>query len=265
MRSMRHYGIQDILVRKLENFSKNLHTFSRPHREEAALLYHFTEAQGSIIVDQQRHSIRGGETLLLRPRQVHFWEGKTLPQGYILLFDAALLLDELVWSFSQFPTGRPQLLEEAPIAHLMDLLYQQPPSDKIALQYLQLLLLHLYEGRAQTEDLGQHDYQWEKVEEFKQLIEVHFHEKRSPSEYAELLFISSNYLNKLVKQQTGETAGSLIRKRITLEVKRLLHYTNDSISEIAQAMGFPSISYFTTFFKKQTGQTPGAYRKASGR
>lgn len=263
MRSMRHYGTQNILIRRLAEFSQNLHTFVRPHREEAALLYHFTQAEGALVIDQKRYDIKGGETVLLQPKQIHFWEGTCFPKGYVLLFDASILLDKLVWSFDELSAGRPLYLNKAPIARLLELLCQQKPEEIIAQQYLHLLLMHLQQQQEGSEQTTAHDYPWEKVEAFKQLIERHFHEKRAPSDYAELLFISSNYLNKLVKQQTGRTAGSLIRARITLEIKRLLRYTNNPISDIARGLGFNSLSYFTTFFKKQTGQTPGQYRSTS--
>lgn len=260
MRSMHHYGMRDIFIQTLTEFSQNLHNFIRPHREEAALLYHFTKAKGALIIDQERYSIKGGETVVLRPQQVHFWEGSALPEGYVILFDARILSDKLMWSFNQLPTGQPLYLK-APIPNLLELFYQENPVEVLSQQYLQLILLHLQQYKKADSNSKPPDYQWEKVEAFKQLIEKHFHEERSPSAYAELLFISSNYLNKLVKRQTGKTAGSLIRERIVVEIKRLLRYTNASISEVATTLGFDSVSYFTTFFKKQTGQTPGAYRK----
>src|SRR5690554_7006598 len=82
-----------------------------------------------------------------------------------------------------------------------------------------------------------------------------------PSAYADLLNISPNYLNKICKEETGRTAGDLIRKRITIEAQRLLHYTNYTVNEIADQLGFENSSYFVTFFKKHTRTTPDKFRK----
>ena len=101
----------------------------------------------------------------------------------------------------------------------------------------------------------------EKVHEFEQLIDKHFETKKLPSAYAELLHVSPNYLNKICKEETGQTAGDLIRKRITIEAQRLLHYTNYNINEIADKLGFENTSYFVTFFKKQTETPPEQFRK----
>jgi AraC-like DNA-binding protein len=99
------------------------------------------------------------------------------------------------------------------------------------------------------------------VQEFEQLIDKYFETKKLPSAYAELMHLSPNYLNKICKEETGQTASDLIRKRITIEAQRLLHYTNYSVKEIADKLGFDNYSYFVTFFKKQTGTTPEQFRK----
>ncbi len=101
----------------------------------------------------------------------------------------------------------------------------------------------------------------EKIKEFEKLVEQHFKEQKMPSFYAEKLHVTPNYLNKICKSETGKTAGDLVRKRITIEAQRLLHYTSLSINEIAHDLGFENVSYFITFFKKQTLTTPEQFRK----
>ena len=101
----------------------------------------------------------------------------------------------------------------------------------------------------------------DKIQLFEKLIEQHFVSKKLPSFYAAMLNVSPNYLNKLCKEETGQTAGDLIRKQITIEAQRFLHFTNYSINEIADKLGFENVSYFVTFFKKQTQKTPEQFRK----
>jgi AraC-like DNA-binding protein len=101
----------------------------------------------------------------------------------------------------------------------------------------------------------------DKIQLFEKLIEKHFVSKKLPSCYATMLNVSTNYLNKLCKEETGQTAGDLIRKQIIIEAQRLLHFTNYSINEIADKLGFENVSYFVTFFKKQIQKTPEQYRK----
>jgi two-component system response regulator YesN len=43
--------------------------------------------------------------------------------------------------------------------------------------------------------------------------------------------------------------------------KEKLARTSSSISAIAEATGFESVSYFSTVFRKLTGESPSEYRK----
>lgn len=79
-------------------------------------------------------------------------------------------------------------------------------------------------------------------------------------DYAEKLNLSSKYFAKSIKITTGFPPSHFIKKSIVLEAKILLKETKDSISEIAYRLGFEDVSYFTRFFKKNTEQTPLAYR-----
>jgi len=45
-----------------------------------------------------------------------------------------------------------------------------------------------------------------------------------------------------------------------LEAKRLLHYSDTQIQEIAFKVGYSDIQSFSRFFKKQTGVSPSKYR-----
>ncbi|MDI9339532.1 MAG: helix-turn-helix transcriptional regulator [Sediminibacterium sp.] len=101
----------------------------------------------------------------------------------------------------------------------------------------------------------------DKVNQFEKLVEERYVKDKMPSEYAKRLHLSPNYLNKLCKEETGFTAGELIRKRVTIEAQRLLHYTSLSVNEIADKLGFENVPYFITFFKKQTKLTPEQFRK----
>lgn len=132
---------------------------------------------------------------------------------------------------------------------------------KVLRSYLNIILFELERCYNPVGLVKPRNIKQEKVQEFERLIDKHFEVKKLPSSYAELLHVSANYLNKICKEETGQTAGELIRKRITIEAQRLLHYTNYSINEIADKLGFENPSYFITFFKKQTGSTPEQFRK----
>lgn len=97
--------------------------------------------------------------------------------------------------------------------------------------------------------------------QFKELLSTNFKTIKSPAAYANLLHISPAYLNEAIKQVTGFAVSYWIHQEIMLEAKRLLYYTNNTIKEIAYAIGYTDHAYFSRLFAKVVGQSPIQFRK----
>lgn len=98
------------------------------------------------------------------------------------------------------------------------------------------------------------------TEQYKRALSQHIYQKQRITDYAELLAVSPNHLNKCVKTTTGKSAHDLLNEMVVLEAKVLLKQTNLTISEIAYKIGKNEVSDFARFFKTQTGMRPGEYR-----
>lgn len=83
---------------------------------------------------------------------------------------------------------------------------------------------------------------------------------RQAKAFADQLSIHVNYLNRILKEDTGLTTTKLINNRILLEAKILLKQTNWTISEISTCLGFEEVAHFSNFFKKNTMLTPNLFR-----
>lgn len=77
---------------------------------------------------------------------------------------------------------------------------------------------------------------------------------------AEQIGVTSVYLCRLYRQQTGETIGETLLKIRTRNALRLVKETDKTISEIGFECGFNDLSYFYRAFKKETGVPPGKFR-----
>ncbi len=91
-------------------------------------------------------------------------------------------------------------------------------------------------------------------------LELHFREKISLSELAEISGYNPTYFSELFKKVTGE---SYTERLITLRInyaKGLLS-GGSSVSDACFASGFGSLSNFLTAFKERCGVTPSEYRK----
>jgi AraC family transcriptional activator of pobA len=99
------------------------------------------------------------------------------------------------------------------------------------------------------------------TDQYKKALSQYIYEKHRVSDYADMLAVTPNHLNKCVKSVTGQSANDLLSEMILLEAKVLLKQTSLSISEISYQVGRNEIADFTRFFKSKTGMSPGEYRK----
>lgn len=72
---------------------------------------------------------------------------------------------------------------------------------------------------------------------------------------------SRAYLTKKFRQETSESITDFIIKSKIKDAKRLLRYTDKTLSEISNHLCFSSQSYFQKVFKDKVGITPNDYRK----
>ncbi len=93
-----------------------------------------------------------------------------------------------------------------------------------------------------------------------ELMHKEIYSNLSLEEFAKKSFISVSYIKKLFNRYAGISPKSYYANLRTTEAQRLL-LTDIPISDIAEKMNFSSASYFTLFFKNQTGCTPIQYRK----
>jgi len=84
---------------------------------------------------------------------------------------------------------------------------------------------------------------------------------RHPTEYAQQLSLHVNYLNRVLKKNTGKTTSQLISERTIRDAQELLTHTTWNIVEIAWCLGYEDVSHFIKSFKTYGGTTPTAFRK----
>jgi YesN/AraC family two-component response regulator len=100
---------------------------------------------------------------------------------------------------------------------------------------------------------------FEITKRYKHALAEHIYEFQNISDYANLLNVTPNYLNKCVKTAIGKTAQDLLKAMLILEAKTLIKYSELNVSEIAIKLCDQTPSNFARFFKKQTGLSPKEY------
>ena len=138
-------------------------------------------------------------------------------------------------------------------------------SDSVVKSYLQLILAICSNEKA-SEISSEHFQQQldHEILKFKDLLEKHFLQERSPAFYANELLMSPSSFSKKVKRQFGKSPSQLIQERVVLEAKKLLHLTHKTVKEIATELHFDDEFYFSRNFKKEVGLSPTHFRKEVG-
>jgi AraC family transcriptional regulator, transcriptional activator of pobA len=197
--------------------------------------------------------------------------------GYYMLFSSDFL-NELVPPVKmaeEFPfcaiSGIPLfLLDEEELDNIVQLIFRindellrgDTGKVKAIKMYLYLLLLEAkrsYEKQELHLNVNHSDSS-AIVSRFRKLVSQHYLSKRQVTDYAELLAVSSNHLNRVVKAITAKTASDTIKEMLVLEAMSLLKYTDQSVAEIAYKLDFSDPASFNRFFKSSAKETPLSYR-----
>jgi len=246
-------------------------TIETPHMHDFFIIILFDRASGVHNIDSIDYLIGNQEVHVLFPGQMHKWNINEGTIGYQLMVERAF--------FEQF----------APFFRFSFTNYQNHPVIKLTGTAFSMLmyefnaikselnaedsLKHLINARAAViaaivSKQAEHTFTAFKVYQsnpklaaYNTLIDKFYREQKSVSFYAEKLHISANYLNTLCKKHLKVSAMQLIHQRLSTEAKRLLQNKNLMIKEITFELGFADHSYFSNFFKAQTGITPTEFRK----
>ncbi|NIE75962.1 4-hydroxyphenylacetate catabolism regulatory protein HpaA [Pantoea sp. Tr-811] len=96
---------------------------------------------------------------------------------------------------------------------------------------------------------------------FNELIEAHYREHWPLSRYAAGIGVTEPRLNDVCRRIADLPSKRLIQERLMQEAKRLLLFSGSSANEVCYQLGFKDPAYFSRFFQRYAGLTPGDYRQ----
>ena len=99
------------------------------------------------------------------------------------------------------------------------------------------------------------------IDQVLQYVEENYNTALSTRDIAGRFFMNTSYLSKLFHEQMGCTFSNyLINVRVE-KAKMMLTQTNMKLYDIAEAVGYTNVQYFSTIFKEKEGLTPSAFRQ----
>lgn len=257
---------------------KNKDLVYKPHKHNFYLCIFFTEGSGIHEIDFNAYTVQPGSVFFLKPGQTHSWKFDSPPKGYLFfhtqdfyeLSFSNRLLHQFPFYFYQKNT--PSLvLTKTQISGLYRKFkelnteyYQKLPYQEIKITSLintiYIDLARCYIDSKPKEVASSLRY-IETLRSLEKEIENSYLFEKSASFYANKLNISSKHLNRIVKTMLNKTTTELISERVLLEAKRLIVHSHNSLSSIAEILGFDDYAYFSKVFKSKTKITPLAFKK----
>ncbi|WP_221801498.1 4-hydroxyphenylacetate catabolism regulatory protein HpaA [Oceanobacter mangrovi] len=129
------------------------------------------------------------------------------------------------------------------------------------IRLLLLQLLRLSPKSSATETVASEELRL--FRRFSELLEREFRNRWPLSRYCSSIGVSESRLNHISQRVANVPPKKLIHERMLQESKRLLLHSTLSINDIGFELGFSDPSYFSRFFRKQTGLTPRDFRLTS--
>ncbi|MFT3909319.1 MAG: helix-turn-helix transcriptional regulator [Ferruginibacter sp.] len=268
---------KDFLADHFAHYLEEHKDLKFPHKHSFYQLVYFSKGSGSHSIDFVKFKVEPGQIYFMVPGQVHSWDFKNAPDGYIVNFSeqyiqALIANPRYIQQFEFFsgianeqviviPTAGRKIIEQTLETIIYEGNSKELLKDDLARAALLQLFIYVSRNIVKKGNKQKSNYNTVLLRNFQTLIDQHFAEKKLTKDYAAMLYVTPNHLNGLSKDVTGRSAGELIRDRILLEAKRLLVNAKMTISEIAVELNFKDNSYFSKFFKKYEGATPEVFRK----
>ncbi len=256
---------------------KNYDISDRPHFLTYYDITFICEGKGKFRLDENEFKVSQGKIIFSSPGQIRQWLVKEPIRGYVLLFESEFVHRffndaRFVQKFGFFDSPNLKTDIEVSIEDFRKIetflfqiedeitAYREHSEDMLrAVLYQVLVFLNRlfidYHSIPKIRQDCMHSGR------FVNLVEDDFLMSDRISYYADKMNLSANHLNFIVKKQLGCSAKKYIINRIILEAKRLLIYTDQTVTEICYSLSFNDPSYFARYFKKHTGLSPLSYRE----
>lgn len=240
-------------------------------------IYLITHSTEILEVDGKSTPVRPGMIVCSRPGELWHWEEQSRQEGVYLYWTDDFLNSffrdpHFIDSFTFFQVGRSSsfLYPDARLFRRLLALFSQMreeiASKKLneaqhilrAMVYETLMLLERVNNIPPVKDI---DYKRTSyyVNEFQKIAQTHYKREHHVEYYAGRLYITSNYLNKIVRQSLGMSTKQYLSNLLYNESERLLKYTMLTIGDIALELNLDT-AYFIKKFRLRKSITPLQYR-----
>lgn len=249
-----------------------------PHRHDYYTILFFEKGNGIHVVDFMKYKIEDNSIYFILPGQMHQVILTAEPKGWVMTFTEDFLIsnsipDKLIndiYLFNDYGQSPPLSINDKQMPVYLNIVSQMELFTSTLESYTldaigSLVKIFLIQSNNHCSLIKTNNPQLIEtsnhlLRSFKQLLNKHYASHHMVSDYAGMLSVTADYLNKTVKNITGKSAKDHIQSKLITEAKRSLLFSNLSNKELSYELGFDESAHFNNFFKKITGQTPSEFR-----
>ena len=241
---------------------------SVPHTHNHTELFFIVSGKGQFIIQDQVFPVGINDLVIINPNVLHTEDSlNAQPLEYIVLGIGGIELATSENSNGQFCIL--DHFESVEISSclrniLREMELKNTGYEDVCQAYMEILIIRLMRNTTLTvqaePQVSTGNRQCAAV---KRYIDLHFKESLTLEQLAEEAHMNKYYLSHAFKREYGVSPINYMISRRIDESKYLLAETDLSMSQIAQLLGFSSLSYFSQVFRKAHGTSPMEFRQSS--
>jgi len=150
------------------------------------------------------------------------------------------------------------------LCRIINIEYHLDPVDYQTLRHLVNGLISMFDAQRNRNIPLDNDLKASQVSTFNNflvILEENFKTDVGVSFYADKMNMSERNLNLICRNNFRKSVSEIIETRKLIEAKRMLMYSDKTVSEIGFALGYNEKSYFTRVFHSRMDITPSRYRE----
>ncbi len=247
-------------------------------------IFYILSGTGKIIVENEQFSLSAGSIILFQSGTEYCWQPDERGIKYVAInFDytqnfvdlkesfhplhAKNFSDEMILERINFSNAKAlnkpiylkgkKSLENRFRLIATEFYMDSNYSNELVSSELKSLIINIVRELAEVQSGNENNL----VRKIVEYIQNNFNKQISNEVIAGQFGFHPTYLNRVFKQQTGESMHSFVKEyRISIAAD-LLKVSNLSVDEITEQTGFNDVPHFIKTFKKRFGTTPAKFRK----
>ena len=239
---------------------------SVPHTHNHMELFYIVGGKGQFLIQDQLYPVNANNLVIINPNVTHTEVSlNAQPLEYIVLGVEGIELkpgDTAGGQFSILDQFESVEISGCLRNILREMELKNTGYEDVCQAYMEILIIRLMRNTAlaipaepQTVSANR------QCAAIRRYIDLHFKEPLTLELLAEEGHMNKYYLSHAFKREYGISPINYMISRRIEESKYLLAETDLSLSQIAQLLGFSSLSYFSQVFRKTQSLSPMEYRQ----